>query len=77
MFEIKPLSFGKIKVSHVVLDGGELVSFALGQPHNSLSAPSFLHPLWSQSQFVCGGAGKNSIPLETSPSYPVVQVVGD
>jgi hypothetical protein len=77
MFEIKPLRFGKIKVSHVVLDRGELVSFTLGQPRNSLSTPSFLHPLWSQSQFVCGGAGKNSIPLQTSPSYPVVQVARD
>lgn len=33
VFEVRPLSFGEIKVSHVVLDGGELVSFTL-QPRN-------------------------------------------
>lgn len=33
MFEIRPLNFGKIKVSHVVFGGGELVSFTL-QPLN-------------------------------------------
>jgi len=69
MFEIRPLNLGKIKVSHMVLVGGDLVSFTL-QPLNSPpSEAKFLHWLWSQSHFGCGVAGKNSIPLESSPSH--------
>jgi len=47
MFEIRPLNFGKIKVSHVVLDGGELVSFTLQPLNPSPSEGRLLHWLWS------------------------------
>jgi hypothetical protein len=75
VFEIRPLSSGKIKVSHV-LDGGELVSFTLQTLNPPLVRREISASMWSQAQFGCGGAGKNSIPLESSPSYPV-QVARD
>ena len=61
-------------MSHVVLDGGELVGFTLQPLNPPPSEGRFLYRLWSQSQFGCGVAGENSIPLKSSPSYPVVQV---